>query len=217
MADANKAIDFVLRQEDSDLAGSITDTPGDRGGTTRFGLTRRWHPELVASGFFDSTVVDGKRTPKLATTEALSMAERTYASVYGPQLALDRITNQIVATALLSFAVLEGTQEAVALLQRSLVANGATIAVDGIIGSATITALNAADPVKLIGLMVALQKRYFVQLARNIPSQTKWVAGWDNRANAILALATPSRGDAKAVVVADTPSSVPAKQVETAS
>jgi hypothetical protein len=50
MADAQAAIDFVTRQEDSTLSGVITNASANRGGLTHFGLCEKWHPELTAKG-----------------------------------------------------------------------------------------------------------------------------------------------------------------------
>lgn len=181
MADVKQAVDFVLRQEDSQLNGVITDSPGDRGGLTRWGLTERWHPELVESGFFTTMDRD----------DSFALADTTYEKVYSGPLFLASIKSQAVATAMLSFAVLEGTSQAVVLLQKAVIALGARVTVDGQCGPMTLAAENAVDPAVLIHWMVDFQKAYFVTLARNIPSQTKWLNGWNNRADAFLALAKP--------------------------
>ena len=59
MADPRETIDFMLRQEDTTLYGKVTNAASDNGGCTRFGLSAKWHPELVKAGFFDQ-----ERTPR---------------------------------------------------------------------------------------------------------------------------------------------------------
>lgn len=180
MADVKQTVDFVIRQEDQKLEGKITNTASDRGGLTRWGLTQRWHPELVESGFFTTMDRD----------DSFALAETTYEKVYSGPLFLSKLYNQVAATALLSFSVLEGNLEAITLFQKALVSLGAKIAVDGIMGSETVSWANAAKAGPLVSTLIALQKAYFATIARNAPSQAKFVAGWGNRADAILALLT---------------------------
>lgn len=184
MADAKIAIDFVLRQEDSTLAGVITDLATDLGGLTRFGLCAKWHPELVAAGFYAYQMVDGKQVAQMASAEALALAEKTYATVYEPSLKLAEIASAGIATAALSFAVLEGQVEAVKLLQGAL-----GITADGLMGPATLAAENAATAATLLPKLVNLQRQHFAAIAAANPSQEANIHGWDNRADALLALA----------------------------
>jgi len=74
VSDPNAAIRFVLKQEDSTLSGVITNESGDAGGLTRFGLCAKWHPELVAAGFYDVT---------MDTATALPLAETAYQTASG--------------------------------------------------------------------------------------------------------------------------------------
>ena len=79
MADIRKAVEFMLRQEDARLSGTVTNAASDNGGFTRFGLCAKWHPALVAAGFF---------TPQMPRDKALLMAEETYSTEYAPALRL---------------------------------------------------------------------------------------------------------------------------------
>lgn len=180
MANVKQCVDFVLRQEDSTLSGIITNAPADRGGCTRFGLSEKWHPEMVASGFF---------TPAVIPRAALVMAEAAYETQYVPSLHLDELTSEAVATALLSFAVLEGNLEAITVLQNAIVMLGVPITVDGKIGHGTVAAANSSDPQKLISTIVQLQKAHFAHIAAVNPSQAVWVHGWDNRADLLMSIA----------------------------
>jgi lysozyme family protein len=190
MADAKQVIDFVMRQEDSTLSGVITNKPTDRGGCTRFGLTERWHPELAEQGFFETTLEDGKPVPKMPATEALALAEKTYDAEYDAPLSLAAISSQALATALLSLAVLEGTREAVTLLQKAINVN-TPLTIDGLMGPKTLALANAADPAKLRNALVSFGEGYFQHLAQVVPSQAANLAGWMNRAKALLAIAIP--------------------------
>jgi type VI secretion system secreted protein VgrG len=180
MANVKAAVDFVMRQEDSSLKGVITDAPSDRGGETRFGIAAKWHPELANTGFFSAS---------MSPQEAFPIAENAYETQYVPALHLDALKSDAVATALLSFGVLEGTAEAITILQNAIVMLGLPIDVDGKMGPSTVAAANSCDPQKLVTAIVQLQKAHFAHIAAVNPTQAVWVHGWDNRADLLLSIA----------------------------
>lgn len=183
MADPKAAVDFVLRQEDSTLSGIITHTPGDLGGTTRFGLTRANHPELDTLGFFD---------PSMPASKALPIAEQSYVEGYANPLRIANISSQALATALLSFAVNEeGTGvrgKAVQILQEAARSLGATIAEDGAMGPGTIAAINACGPNRMLALFCQDQQAHYESIVAANPTQAKFINGWTNRVNAVATL-----------------------------
>ena len=181
MTSVKQAVDVVLHQEDSTLSGIITNYASDRGGLTRLGLCARFHPELVAVGFFDAA--------KVSDADAVPIAEQAYEKCYEGPLLLDDVTNQGVGTALLSFAVNEGQREAVTLLQKSAAACGATLVVDGEIGPATVAAVNGCDPVKLVTLFCQFEVTFYQHVVAVNPSQQVNLAGWENRAAQLAKLA----------------------------
>jgi lysozyme family protein len=180
MANVKQCVDFVMKQEDSTLSGKITDAPADRGGCTRFGIAAKWHPELDNTDYF---------SPSMSPQDAFPIAEHAYETQYVPALHLDEIKSDGVATALLSFGVLEGNSEAITVLQNAIVMLGVPITVDGKIGPSTVAAANSSDPQKLISAIVQLQKAHFAHIAAVNPSQAVWVHGWDNRADLLMSIA----------------------------
>jgi lysozyme family protein len=175
MSDVKQAIDFVLRQEDSILAGKVVDLR-DGAGWTRFGITSKFHPELIASGFFDES--------KVNRDEALAIAERVYSASYAAPLYIGEIKDQRVATAVLSFGINSGSKNAAILLQRAIIEAHRRVTVDGIIGPATIAACNACDPDNLLTAYTVLAKLFYHDLAADKPSNEKFLRGWNNRADA---------------------------------
>lgn len=175
MADPIKTIDLVLQQEDATLSGIVTNTPADRGGRTRFGLTEKWHPDLAAAAFFTA--------PK---NVALAMAEKAYVTEYVPHLCIAAVKSDAVAFALLSCAVVEGAGKAVLLMQKTLNQLGQPINRDGSVGPKSLAALNVCDPGKLVRAYVAVQQRYFEAIVAADPTQQMWLHGWMNRAAALL-------------------------------
>jgi lysozyme family protein len=171
MSNATQSIDFVLRQEDSTLSGIITNEANDAGGLTRFGLCAKWHPELVAAGFYQES---------MAAATARTMAETAYATAYANPLRLASINAQPVANALLSFAVNMGTFSAVETLQQVC---GAVA--DGCMGANTVAAINAHDPATLLAAYCAIQANRYRGIAAASPTQQKFLVGWLNRVAAV--------------------------------
>src|SRR5690242_9631529 len=125
MADFSQAIEFVLQNE-----GGLSNDPLDAGGLTNFGISQRAYPD-----------VDVKN---LTRDGASAIYERDYWH-YGD------IQSQRVATKLLDAAVNLGPVKAVRLMQLALGAiEAGPIVADGLFGSQTAEAINAADPDKLM-------------------------------------------------------------------
>jgi lysozyme family protein len=176
MADINAAIEVVLKQEDSTLSGVITNIPSDMGGMTRFGITLASAKGLAAQGFFTAAV---------PTDRALIMAQAWYAKNYAAPLYLDQINSQGVATALLSYAVNQegagGAGRAVKLLQEAIASLGDDIVADGVMGPATVAAINhlsAQDELKAYG---GLEQEFYDAIVAANPSQAKFIKGWTSR------------------------------------
>ena len=180
MADVNKSVQFVLRQEDARLNGDITTLRGDRGGPTRFGIASTSHPDLVSQGFFET--VDG--APKIPHDEALAIAEKVYEEQYGAKVMLDQISDQDVANRILSFAINEGPGEATAILQRALNSLGNQLADDGKFGPATLAAVNAAKPDELIAAIRVFERQFYTHLVTVRPELMAYLHGFLNRADA---------------------------------
>ena len=181
MADAKKAIDFMLHQEDSTLSGVVTGAVDDKGGCTRFGLCAKWHPDLVKCGFFDAM--------KWPQERALSIAEETYDHDYSTALRIEALSSDAVACAMLSFAVIDGTGTAIALLRNALNTFGYKLAVDAAPeDAATFAAETEVPDTQLVPALVQHQRARFERIVANDPSQAKWLKGWENRAEQVLAL-----------------------------
>jgi lysozyme family protein len=185
MADANEAIQFTLRQEDSTLAGTITNISGDSGGMTRFGLVSKYHPTLVASGFYDAS---------MDAATALPLAEAEYEAEYTTPLLIPQFASQAIATALTSFSVNEegaGSRgRAVQILQEACQQLGQQLADDGAMGPATLAAINACEASALLPLYCQGQQTRYNAIVAADPTQQKFLRGWTARVDAIKALST---------------------------
>jgi hypothetical protein len=179
LADVKKAIDFMLHQEDSQLKGTITNYASDRGGLTRFGLCAKFHPKLVAAGFY---------SPDMPVEQALPIAEQTYAEEYARPMRLAELSSDAVACGMISFAVLDGLGSAVRLLRLALYTLGYTIPVSSpVLDQALFTAELHSDEKKLVPALVAQQRIRCLRIAAD-PSQKVNLQGWNNRSDQVLAL-----------------------------
>ena len=180
MADVRKAIDFMLHQEDSTLGGKVTNAPSDNGGQTRFGLCAKWHPALVAGGIL--------RPEDVATPGARASGGSLPLRVRGPAPSRP-ISSDAVACGVLSFAVLDGIGSALRILRAALYACGFNLQVTTApMDDATFNAEQAVSESQLVQALVRQQKLRCEHIAANDPTQQKWIRGWENRADQVLAL-----------------------------
>ena len=169
MANFEEALIFVLRNEDPQLSGVVTE---DSGGRTRFGIAERFHPELGDE--FYSGVLES----------ALVTAGEIYRAEYWQSIHGEEIKVQAIATKLLDMAVNMGVRQAIVLCQRALNAIGFQLHDDGLCGSRTVTAINLAD-VALLSLHLRECCAVFYQhLAAVRPEAQQYLHGWLARARA---------------------------------
>jgi len=146
------AIDYVLANE-----GGLSNNEQDAGGLTNYGISQRMYPDLDIKN--------------LTRSEAETLYQRDYWH-------FDAIQSQRVATKLFDASVNMGPVKATRLLQLALgsVEAGPVVA-DGIIGSHTIEAINAADSDKLVDEFKARLAKYYCEL-----NQSEFLLGWLRRA-----------------------------------
>lgn len=161
MADFDEAIRTTLAHEGG---GRHTNDPHDRGGETKYGISRRAYPNLDIANLSEQQARD------------------IYRRDYWERVGGDRIHSQAVASLLLDAAVNMGVRTASRLAQVALAVTPA----DGIIGTATLTAINARCQGDGEGLFVA---RYTIlRIARHADicnrdrGQARFLLGWVNRA-----------------------------------
>jgi lysozyme family protein len=165
MASVVSAINYTMRQEDRSMSGIVKDDPRDSGGRTRYGIAERFHPELKARGFFDWMTDD----------EALKVAQSYYVTEYCVPLHLCSIADQQVANALVSFAVNEGVKTSIKVAQSAL-----GLDCDGILGPATLSAINAKG-FMFLKLLEAKQIAHYESIVAANPKDRAFLNGWINR------------------------------------
>lgn len=103
-----------------------------------------------------------------------------YKKEFWDKLRLDEINNQNVAEEIMVFAVNAGIKAAIKAAQKVV---GTTQ--DGVIGSKTINALNAYDPVAFDSAYDKVEIEYYEMLVAKNPGFQKYINGWRNRAVAV--------------------------------
>ena len=147
------------------LEGGYVDDPDDPGGETNFGISRRAYPELSIAA--------------LDRDMAISIYRRDYWDKPGLGQLPDRI-----GAKMLDMGVNMGQRTAAKLLQRSCnrFGTGAALAIDGIIGPATVTACSAISDVALVQALRNEAANHYREIASEHPTLRKFLNGWLRRA-----------------------------------
>ena len=154
MANFDKAIDEVLVNE-----GGYINDPSDKGGETKFGISKRAYPN-----------VDIKN---LTTGEAKAI----YKKDYWDKIKGDDIKSDLTAYEIFDTAVNMGIRTAGKLAQIVL-----KVYPDGIIGNKTLNALNSIDEDVFISNYKLAKIARYIYITKKNPKNRKFFFGWINRA-----------------------------------
>lgn len=165
MAKAEALKPFILKWE-----GGFVDDPLDRGGATNKGIT---------IGTFRNFY--GKN----ATVEQLKHITdeqwlHIFKSGYWDKWKADDIENQSIADIVVDWAWASGTATSIKQVQKIL-----GVAVDGIVGNDTLTAINTADQRNLFSKIHSRRIEFVENIVKRDPSQTRFLKGWKNRINSL--------------------------------
>lgn len=165
MAQAKNLMPHILRWE-----GGFVNDPDDAGGATMKGVT------LATFRRFYGATATVARLKAITDEQWLHI----FKAGYWDKCRADEIRSQSVANAIVDWAYNSGVATAAKKVQAIV-----GVAVDGVIGARTISAINAADPKWLFG-KIQLSRTAFVEaIVRNKPSQAKFLTGWKNRINSL--------------------------------
>lgn len=168
MADPKKLIPFILKWE-----GGFVNDPDDLGGATNKGIT--------IGTFGEYRKRKGLPSPTVQDIKSLSDKDwyEIFKTLYWDRWKADEIKSQSVADILVDWVWASGVH-GIKRPQRIL-----GVSSDGIVGSKTIAALNAADPKKLFDAIKADRAKFIDEICRARPKNEKYRKGWMNRINAI--------------------------------
>lgn len=171
MASFDVFLPVLLRFE-----GGFVDDPADPGGATNKGITMQTFRACARN-------VLGIE-PTLGNLKALTdeQAGQIYRPLYWNKVQGDDITSQNLANMVCDFYVNAGVN-ASKLLQTILTEMGATLIIDGVIGAASLQALNGVDQSEVYRRYKGRRIQYYQNLVQNQPSLNKFLKGWLNRVN----------------------------------
>jgi lysozyme family protein len=152
-----KAFSYTMDWEGWD---KVTNDPDDKGGITKYGISKKAHPEVDVEHLHE----DG--------------AKAIYRHDYWDAIKGDSIKYELVAIKLFDMAVNMGSHKAVKLVQEAVnQISMEQVDVDGKMGPKTIQALNGIDPDVLFLFLVPLLELFYRSL-----NQPKFLKGWLRRA-----------------------------------
>ena len=137
----------------------------DGQGLTRFGIAQESHPDLPPTFY------------TMSSSSALSVAKQIYKDIYWNRFQGDAITDDGVASCLLSFSINDGTAREVRMLQECL-----AIPVDGVFGPVTLEHCNSYNPIQLAAALRVAQADFYRALATSDSRNARFLNGWLRRA-----------------------------------
>jgi lysozyme family protein len=159
----------IAFKEIIDIEGGYVNNPNDKGGETKYGISKRAYPNLDIKNL------------------TLKKAEEIYYNDYWMALKLDYVKDLKISLELFDTAVNMGVSTASRMLQGSLNLmnrNGKTFAdllVDGNIGTKTILAYDKVDKSILLKVLNGMQFKRYVDIVTKNPAQEEFFNGWMKR------------------------------------
>jgi lysozyme family protein len=162
-------ISIILRNE-----GGFTNNPNDHGGPTNFGITAADYGRWLGSRS-PATADDVRAMPE-------SVARQIYQKWYIADPGLGGVADDKLRLVLVDSGVLFGTARAIKWLQQEI-----GVSADGKFGPGTAAALaNYPAPALLSRRVLGRRFNSVAQIVQNDRSQIVFLAGWINRAVALL-------------------------------
>lgn len=170
----SQAFQYLIGSEGT----KYTNDPDDRGGPTKFGITKSTYENFFKYQASDSEI---ENMP-------IDVAKQIYQAEYWGPMRLDEVADLAVATALFDCGVLYSPNASVRMAQKALCGCGRELAADGVMGSTTLGYLNDISAFLFLNVFrVQVLKRIEAVIEAN-PADEKFRTGWTNRANRLTAL-----------------------------
>lgn len=167
----NSAVAFVLRHE-----GGLVDDKSDRGGITKYGISYRYLRGL-----------DARVVPSTIKNLTLQQAKDIYHTQWWDKYHFGSLNNQAIATKAFDYSVNMGKGPAIKLLQiASNQVGGTGTTVNGELDNQTINHINSLNNTQSHQLLYAYENvvsNHYIQIAKAIPNDKKFLHGWLLRSN----------------------------------
>ena len=152
--------------------GGFVNDPKDHGGATNMGVTLATWKQVGYDKDGDG-VIDANDIKLLSANDAISVLKLNYWNRWKA----DQINNQSIAEILVDWVWGSG-KWGIVIPQRIL-----KVPDDGIVGNATLFAVNSANQRGLHEAIFQARGRFILDLVKNHPEQKKFLDGWMNRLN----------------------------------
>ena len=153
----DEIIEKVLEHE-----GGYVNDPKDLGGETKYGITKRFYPDIDIKNLTIEQATDIYKSDYWDKNKVESLPQNLW------HIYFDMCVNM-------------GKRTAVKVLQRAAVNKGRDIEVDGGLGPMTIEALKGVE----LDRVRAFRVKYYVDLITARPEQEKFYLGWFRRATEV--------------------------------
>jgi len=164
MAEIKKLSPIVAKWE----AGFVND-PTDKGGATNMGITIGTWRQIGYDKTGDG-IIDIKDIRALDEHDFSAVLK-----IYWNRWQANRLINQSVANLLVDWVFTSGSW-GIKIPQRIL-----GLKEDGVVGPATLKAVNSVNQKELFEKIFEARKKFFVDIVKNNPSQNRFLKGWLNR------------------------------------
>lgn len=172
-----EALNIVLKHE-----GGYANIPGDRGGETYQGISRKNWPAWPGWQIIDQ-YKPLKNNQVINNTALTNLVSVFYKNNFWDAIKADQLPASIRALTF-DFAINSGTGTAIRTLQKVLKdSTGAPIAIDGKIGAQTLKLINQVPQKELFEDYKKARILFFTNIVRNNPGQSKFLKGWLTRVN----------------------------------
>jgi lysozyme family protein len=177
MANFEYAIKKTLKHE-----GGYNEVKGDAGGATNYGISLRF----LKSIYKTNNWVDVDNDGDVDANDIKNLSENQAKKIYYEQFWLANkciyIEDDEVAAKFFDMTVNMGGKQAAKLLQQALNHLGYELAVDGVIGQGTLSAINKATSSVLLTLLRFECIIFYRKLTLGNPELMKFLKGWHARA-----------------------------------
>jgi lysozyme family protein len=173
MANFKQALSHTLKHEGG---GRYTNAYNDRGGPTRWGITIKTLTSWRAS--------KQPVTPRDVETLTRQEAESIYFARYWCPMRCAEVDDQRVANKMFDMSVNFGVRRASHIVQVAIRdAHGLPVPIDGVVGPATIGAVNSCLVEPLLDAMCHHQTDAYRSIVERDPTQSRFIVGWLRRAS----------------------------------
>jgi lysozyme family protein len=162
VAEFDPAFDFMIHHE-----GGYVHDPADAGGETKYGISKRSYPNVDVANL------------------TIESAKQIYRRDFWDPQPYGKISAQLVANKIFDMSVNMGFFRSHQIAQAAAHDCRATLQLkcDGVLGPATLAALNSIEPASLLAALRAGATSFYLELVSRRPSNHKFLNGWLARAD----------------------------------